>query len=64
MLKEIPPEQIQAAIGKRVRVVAFGIPYEGVLKSFDQETARLQIQDSEDEAQVEQDRIEDFEVLD
>ena len=63
MLKDIDPQEIRAAVGQRVEVMAFGIPYVGLLERYDEEAARLQIRDGDDVAMVEQERIEEFRVV-
>jgi hypothetical protein len=63
VLKEIPPEEIKAAIGKKVRVLAFGIIYEGTLNKFDEATARLHIKSGHDEVLVDWVRIEGFTLI-
>lgn len=64
MLHEVEPKEIRKAVGKNVEVMAFGVPYVGILEHYDEEKARLKIRDGDDIAIVEQERIESFRVLD
>lgn len=63
MLQEVDPEEIRQAIGQRVEVMAFGLPYVGILEDYDEKSGRLQIRDQEDVAFVERERIESFRII-
>jgi hypothetical protein len=57
---------IQALIdakGKRVEIIAFGIPYAGTLHDIDMEDGIITIIDGEDSAVLEIERIESFSLL-
>ena len=56
-------KEIKQAIGKRVEIIAFGIPYLGTLKRFNQKEARLVVQEGEDVAEIDLDRVESFKVI-
>ena len=61
---DIDPAEIKRAVGHRIRVSAFGIPYEGKLVRYDEEQARLEIHDGEHVAIVERERIDEFVIED
>lgn len=63
MLKDLDAQEIRDAVGKRIEVMAFGVPYIGVLEAYDEEAFKLHIRDEKDLAVVEQERIEEFHVL-
>ena len=57
---------IQALVeakGKRVELIAFGIPYSGILQDVDVEDGIITIVDDEDRAVLEIERIESFSLL-
>lgn len=60
---DIEPAELRQSIGRRVEVTAFGITYTGKLIHYDEERARLEIQDGENVAIVERERIDRFRVL-
>ena len=60
---DIDPADLKKAIGRQVAVSAFGIPFVGKLVGFDEEKARLEIDDGEHVAYVEHDRIDQFEIV-
>lgn len=59
---DIDPEELRRAVGHRVRVTAFGIPYVGTLIRYDEELARLEIQEGDNVAIVERERIDQFAI--
>jgi hypothetical protein len=63
MIHEVETEEIRAAVGKQVEVMAFGVPYVGLLEQYDEAQSRLKIRDGTDIAIVEQERIESFRIL-
>ncbi len=57
---------IQALVdakGKRVELIAFGIPYAGVLEYVDVEDGIIAVADGEERAVLEIERIESFSLL-
>ena len=57
---------IQALVdakGKRVEIIAFGIPYAGTLSHVDIEDGIINITDGEDHAVLEIERIESFSLM-
>ena len=57
---------IQALVdakGKRVEIIAFGIPYAGTLSQVDIEDGIINITDGEDHAVLEIERIESFSLM-
>ena len=60
MQDEVTVEEIQKAVGRRVEVIAFGISYVGFLRKVDLRTGTVRIQDKEDYAVLEIERIESF----
>lgn len=62
-MDEVTPEQLRAAKGKKVEVLAFGIAYVGVLEKIDHKEGTIRIEDKEDYVVLEIERIEDFKVL-
>lgn len=60
---EIDPKQLKAALGKKVDALAFGLSYQGILKKIDLKAGTIKIEDKEDYAVLEIERIESFKVL-
>ncbi len=52
--------QLQDFIGQRVEIIAFGISYLGVLQEVDYDRGTLQLEDGEDKAILEIERVEYF----
>lgn len=63
-IKEDPLiQELLAAKGKRVEVLAFGIMYIGTLTSVDPEHGYITVTDGEDTAMLELERVESFDVV-
>lgn len=56
-------QALMDAKGKRVEIIAFGIPYTGVLNKVDVDEGIINILDAEDQAVLEIERIESFSLL-
>jgi allophanate hydrolase subunit 2 len=56
-------KKLVSAEGKRVEVVAFGIIYSGILASVDVDLGNVVVQDGEDQAVIEIERVESLSVL-
>lgn len=64
MLEEIDHKEIKKAVGKKVEIIAYGIPYIGTLERFDKKNSRLVVRDNSDVAMLDLDRIESFKLVD
>ena len=56
-------QALMDAKGKRVEIIAFGIPYTGLLKKVDIEDGIINIADNDDLAVLEIERIESFSLI-
>lgn len=56
-------EELEKALGKKVEVLAFGVAYVGKIKKVDLELGTIVIEDKNDSAVLEIERIEDFKIL-
>jgi hypothetical protein len=63
MQDEVSSKDLREAIGKRVEVLAFGINYVGVLTNVDSRAGTIRVEDKEDYAVLEIERIESFKVI-
>ena len=56
--------RLQDLQGKKVEIIAFGISYMGMLKDVDYDSGTLKIEDEEDFAILEIERVESFSRVD
>lgn len=57
-------QSIKESVGKQIDVIAFGISYSGTLKKCDVENGYIVVEDDEDTAVLELERISSFKLLD
>ncbi len=60
MTPMLPIHQLQDFIGQKVEIIAFGISYLGILQEVDYDRGTLRLEDGEDRAILEIERVEYF----